>query len=119
VTAPTAPSDVTAQGHGTFTVAVPGTGRVSKKVCLSGTAANKCQTVTVPAVQPVDLVVNYSGNAEATPPTFTPAACPGGIAVTVAGLTPGATLSATVNGKQVTGTVPERSPHQAVSLCDA
>jgi hypothetical protein len=98
---------------------VAGSDRVSKKLCVSGTAANKCQTITVPAVQPVDLTFTYSGNAGSEPPTFTPSSCPGGMAVTVAGLTPGATVTVSANGKQLSVTVPERSAHQTASLCDA
>jgi hypothetical protein len=108
-----------AYSQGSFTLTVPGTGRVSKQLCLSGTVANKCQTVTVPAVQPVQLTVSYSGNAGVDAPTFTTAPCAGGASVGVAGLTPGATVTVVVEGKRLSATVPERGAHQTASLCDA
>ena len=119
VTTPGAPSSASAYSQGSFTLTVPGTGRVSKQLCLSGTVANKCQTVTVPAVQPVQLTVSYSGNAGVDAPTFTTAPCAGGASVGVAGLTPGATVTVVVEGKRLSATVPERGAHQTASLCDA
>ena len=119
VTRPTAPSSASAHSEGTFTLTVPGTGRVSKKLCLSGTAANRCQTITVPAVRPVELTVTYSGNAGVEAPRFTTAPCPGGASVGVSGLSPGATLAVVVEGRRVSVTVPERGAHQTASLCDA
>ena len=116
---PAAPTALSGHSQGSFTVAVPGTGRISKELCLSGTAANRCQTITVPAVRPVDVTVAYSGNTGAQAPTFTPASCPGGVLVKVAGLTPGATLTLTVNGTKLSATVPERGAQQTASLCDA
>ena len=116
---PPAPSSVAAHSEGSFTVVVPGSDRVSKKLCLSGTAANRCQTITVPALRPVELTVTFSGNAGTDKPTFTPATCRGGVAVNVAALTPGATVTVTVNGKALSATVRERGVQQAASLCDA
>ena len=58
---PPAPSSLGAHSEGSFTLVVPGSDRVSKKRCLSGTAANKCQTITVPALRPVELTVNSKG----------------------------------------------------------
>ena len=116
---PSAPNSLTAHSEGSLTVVVPGTDRVSKKLCLSGTAANKCQTITVPALQPVEMTVTFTGNAGTDKPTFTPASCPGGVSVKVAALTPGATLTVTVNGKVLSATVPERAVQQTASLCDA
>jgi hypothetical protein len=119
VDVPAAPSGASTYSHGSFTVAVPGTDRVSKKLCLSGTAANGCQTVTVAALKPLDLTFAYSANAGGEAPTFTPASCPGGMTLTVAGLTPGAKVTVSANGKQVSATVPDHSTHQTASLCDA
>lgn len=116
---PPAPNSLATHGEGSLTVVVPGTDRVSKKLCLSGTAANKCQTITVPALQPVEMTVTFSGNAGIDRPTFTPASCPGGVSVNVAGLTPGAAVTVTVNGKALSATVPERGVQQTASLCDA
>lgn len=116
---PPAPSSLAAHSEGSFTVVVPGTDRVSKKLCLSGTAANKCQTITVPALQPVALTVTFSANTGTDKPTFAPASCPGGVSVSVAALTPGATVTVTVNGKALSATVRERGVQQTASLCDA
>ena len=116
---PPAPSSLSAHSEGSFTVVVPGSDRVSKKLCLSGTVAIKCQTITVAAVRPVELTVAFSGNAGTDKATFTPASCPGGVSVTVAPLTPGATVTVTVNGKKtLSATVPERGVQQTASLCD-
>ncbi|MDQ4069314.1 MAG: hypothetical protein M3203_07575 [Actinomycetota bacterium] len=92
---------------------------MSKKLCLSGTAANGCETVTVPAVRPVELTLTYSGNAGAEAPKFTTARCDGGMSVGVSGLAPGATLTVIVEGKRVSAKVPNRSAGQTASLCDA
>ena len=119
VTAPSVPTGASAHSEGSFTLAVPGTGRISKKLCLSGTVANKCQTITVSALRPVELTVSYSGNAGVEAPTFSAARCEGGLSVGVSGLTPGATLSVVVEGRRVSPTVPERSAEQTASLCDA
>lgn len=116
---PSAPNSLAAHSDGSLTFVVPGTDRVSKKLCLSGTAANKCQTITVPALQPVEMTVTFSGNAGTEKPTFTPASCPGGVSVKVAALTPGATVTVTVNGKALSATVRERGVQQTASLCDA
>ena len=116
---PPAPSSLAAHSDGSFTVVVPGSDRVSKQLCLSGTAANKCQTITVPALRPVELTVSFSGNAGTDKPTFTPSTCPGGTSVKVAALTPGATVTVTVNGKVLSATVRERGVQQTASLCDA
>ena len=119
VTAPGTPSSASAYSQGSLTLTVPGTAKVSKKLCLTGSALNKCQTITVPAVRPVELTVSYSGNAGVEAPKFSSAPCEGGMSVGVSGLTPGATLTVVVEGKRVSATVPERSAHQTASLCDA
>jgi hypothetical protein len=116
--APSTPQGVSAHSHGSFTVAVPGTGTVSKRLCLSGTAVNKCQTITVPAVQPVNLTLSFAGSTGAQAPEFTPGSCPGGASVTVSGLTPGATVTVGMNGNQLSATVSERGASQTASLCD-
>ena len=118
VTAPAVPSSASAHSEGSFTVVVPGTAKVSKELCLSG-EVNRCHKVTVPALRPVELRVSYSGNAGVRAPTFTTAPCPGGLSVGVSGLTPGATVSATVEGRRVSATAPERGGRQTASLCDA
>lgn len=126
VTTPAPPSDTSsvavpnsAYEHGSASVVVPGTDRVSKKLCVIGTVANKCETLTVPAVQAVTLTVSYSGNASTVAPTFTPGTCSGGASVAVAGVTPGTTVSADVNGRRVSVTVPSRGETETASLCDA
>ena len=116
---PPAPSSLTAHSEGSFTVVVPGSDRVSKQLCLNGTAADKCQIITVPALKPVELTVNFSGNAGTDKPTFAPASCPGGVLVKVTALTPGAILKVTVNGKALSAKVQERGVQQTASLCDA
>ena len=116
---PSTPNSLGAHSEGSLTVVVPGTDRLSKRLCLSGTAANRCQTITVPALQPVEMTVTFSGNAGTDKPTFTPASCPGGVSVKVAALTPGATVTVTVNGKALSATVQERGVQQTASLCDA
>jgi hypothetical protein len=116
---PSAPERTSTHAQGSFTAVVPGTDKVSKKLCLSGDVGNRCQTITVPALRPVELTMSFTGNAGASAPTFTPGSCPGGASITVAGLTPGATVKVTANGRQLSATVPERGGSQTASLCDA
>ena len=115
---PSAPQGVSAHSRGSFTLVVPGTDKVSKKLCLSGTAANRCQTITVPALRPVELTLSFTGNAGMQAPSFSNDQCPGGRSITVSGLTPGATVKVTANGRQLSATVPERGAGQTASLCD-
>ncbi len=112
------PQNVSAHAQGGFTLAVPGTDKTTKILCLSGSAANRCQTVTVPALRPVDLTLSFSGNAGTQAPTFNPDYCPGGGAITVHGLAAGATVMVSANGRQVSAKVPERGVSQTASLCD-
>ncbi|HEX2274917.1 MAG TPA: hypothetical protein VHG90_13675 [Acidimicrobiales bacterium] len=115
---PSAPQGVSAHSRGSFTLVVPGTDKVSKKLCLSGTAANRCQTITVPALRPVELTLSFTGNAGMQAPSFSNDPCPGSRSITVSGLTPGATVKVTANGRQLSATVPERGAGQTASLCD-
>lgn len=124
--APSAPSAPDAPGtpgtpafdHGSYSVVVPGTPAISKRLCLSGTV-NRCKTVNVPAMSPVTLTVAYSSNTSVEPPTFTPNRCAGGLSLTVTGLSSGAAVTADAQGNLVSASVDESGPTQSASLCDA
>lgn len=103
--------------HGRYTITIPGTAPITKQLCLSG-AVDRCTTVSVGALEPVTFAVSYSSNISRTPPTFTPGLCSGGFTVTVAGLTPGATVTVSANGVQRSAVVPSRDVTQTASFCD-
>jgi len=117
VTPPTVPSDVSLYRSGTYTVTVPGTPAVSKKLCLSG-EVNRCKTMSVPAVNAVSMTVDYSANAGTTPPTFSVTPCDGGLGVTVAGITPGTYVSVHADGVDVYTTLTGNEVSQTASLCN-
>jgi hypothetical protein len=104
--------------HGTYTVVVPGSLAVSKQLCLSG-AVERCKTVSVPALQPIVLTVSYTSNISTEAPTFTVGTCAGGYSVGVAGLSPGASVTASANGSSRGATVPAKDVTETASLCDA
>ena len=118
VAAPSTPGTST-YNQGTYQVVVPGLAGASKKLCLSGTLANKCQTVTVPAAKAMTLTVSYSSNTGSKPPTLTPSRCEGGLSVTVANLAQGAEISVSTEGAELSGEVATSEVTQTASLCDA
>lgn len=118
VTVPTLPGAVSLFREGSFTLIVPGTTAVSKQLCLKG-EANKCQTVSVPALESQEVTVSYSGNASAAAPSYRVEPCSGGLGATVAGVTPGTTVTVEARGVKVTRTLGARETAQSASLCDA
>lgn len=118
VTVPTVPSGVSLSREGSYTLVVPGTTAVSKQLCLKG-EVNKCQTVSVPALESQEVEVRYSGNASASVPNYSVGWCPGGLGVTVSGITPGTTVTVEARGVKVARTLGAREVAQSASLCDA
>ena len=118
VTVPTVPSGVSLSREGSYTLVVPGTTAVSKQLCLKG-EVNKCQTVSVPALESQEVKVRYSGNASASVPIYSVGRCPGGLGVTVSGITPGTTVTVEARGVKVARTLGATEVAQSASLCDA
>jgi len=108
--------------HGTYSLAVPGIPGAKKTFCLSGTVANECQVVVVPTTGAMILTLSYSSNAGQTPPVFTPGLCTGGLSIGLAGMTPGATVSASVSGQSTatsaSESVPSKAETETASVCD-
>lgn len=117
-TVPTAPGGVSLYRQGSYSLVVPGTPSVDKKLCLSG-EVDRCRTLSVPALQGVNVTVSYSANASASAPTFATFACPGGLGVTLSGITPGTNVTVEARGVAVTRTLGSREVSQSASLCDA
>lgn len=117
-TTPTIPTDVSLYREGSYTLTIPATPATSKNLCLSG-EVDRCRTISVPALQAVSMTVSYKANASTTPPTFSVFPCPGGLGVTVAGVTPGTNVTVRAQGLDVFGVVGTREVSQSASLCDA
>lgn len=129
--APKAPNVAVPQSvsrEGSFTVVVPAVAGQAYRLCVSGNVdedgAARCQVVDIPGAKGVTLTLTYSGNASAQAPKFTPGTCSGGSTVTVAGLTPGAKVKATVKSssapdKTVSAGVAGKNSSVTASLCKA
>jgi hypothetical protein len=105
--------------NGTYSVVVPGTAGDSQQLCLSGTLANKCRTVKVPATKSVTLTISYTGNASAPAPTFTVNRCDRGLQIGVNGLTPGSMVKANAEGTTLSADLSSTEVGQTASFCKA
>lgn len=115
---PSVPDGVALYREGSYTLTVPGTPGVAKKLCLNG-EVTRCESVTVPALQPTSVTVSYAANASASAPSFDVIPCQGGLGVAVSGITPGTTVTVQARGVTLSRTLGSREVSQSASLCDA
>lgn len=113
----TAPTGLPVYENGTYSVVVPGTAGDSQQLCLSGTLANRCKTVKVPATRSVTLTISYLGNVSAPAPTFTVNRCDRGFQIGVNGLTPGSTVNASAEGSTLSANLTSSEFGQTASFC--
>lgn len=114
------PSEIHVHRSGSHTVVVPATEGDAQELCLKGTIANRCRTVTIPPTKAITLTFSYDGNASVTVPTFTVSPCKRGVEIAVQGLTPGSTVEAKAEGATLSAEVTGgREVRQAASFCKA
>lgn len=121
-TVPTVPDvniDTSPFAEGSYTLLVPGTPAVSKRLCLSGSVTDSCVTVSVGALQPTTITVAYSARTGGELPTYSVASCSGGLVLTIGALTPGTSVTVSANDKSVTRQLGGNEYSETASLCDA